>query len=431
MTVATLPTTPTLAWLDAAEAAMKMPCDPAGVSPDVARRVVERMARLKARLSGRELSYLRVVDEADLAKSSGATSTGSLISGDFGGDQATCTRQVKTARNLMVATLTEKALESGEISFDNAELIAKTMADLPGSLDDLTRVRVEKRLLGDAKRLSLPDLRKRVLRVADLYAPREEADLDENTRLRRQEARAWQATEFWIGPVKDGKARFGGELPALQAELLKNQLGAIAAPRRAVDSRAADAATSTTEDDLTFAQRMGRAFCAWIERIPTDSLPTTGGTPATLTVTIDYDTLEGKVRAAAGMLATGERVSASEVRRLACTHHILPRVLDGTSQVLDQGRSKRLFTPAQRLAMADRDGGCTYPGCDRPPAWTEAHHIDWWAARGGATDLDRGTLLCARHHHWVHAEDIHIRRHDSRTEFRINGIWQTNHRWRP
>ena len=96
-----------------------------------------------------------------------------------------------------------------------------------------------------------------------------------------------------------------------------------------------------------------------------------------------------------------------------------------------------LYEP--RLAMADRDGGCTYPGCDRPPAWTEAHHIDCppqaggapRAKDGGATDLERGTLLCARRHHWVHAEDIHIRRRDGQTEFRINGIWQINHRRRP
>jgi hypothetical protein len=286
-------------------------------------------------------------------------------------------------------------------------------------LDELTRIRVEKRLIGDAKRLSLPDLRRRVLRVADIYAPKADADLDEDTKLRRQEAQAWQDTELWIGAVKDGKARFGGEIPALYADLLKNQLGAIAAPRRNED----------TDPDLTFNQRMGRAFCHWVEKIPTDGLPTTGGTAATLTVNIDFEDLKSQI--AAATLGTGTRISASEVRRLACNHDILPRVLDGKSIPLDQGRAKRLFTPAQRLAMADRDRGCTYPGCDRPPAWTEAHHIDWWAKDGGATDLERGTLLCARHHHWVHSEDIHIRRRDSHTEFQINGIWQTNHRWRP
>jgi hypothetical protein len=420
MTVAPLLTTPELAWLDAAEAALGI-ADVPDVPAEVSRQAVARIARLESVLAARKMSHIRNVDQAELAKRSGSTSTSSMLANDSGGDQASCSRQVRTAKNLTVATLTEKALEAGEITFEKAEVIARTMAELPDDLDELTRVRIEKRLVGDAKRLSLPDLRRRVLRVADIYQPRGEADLDEDAKLRRQEARAWQNTELWIGQARDGLVPIGGKVPELYAELLKNQLGAIAAPRRNDD----------TDAELTFNQRMGRAFCHWIEKMPADSLPTTGGTPATLTVNIDYDTLEGTVREAAGMLATGTRISASEVRRLACTHQILPRVLDGKSQILDQGRGQRLFTPAQRLAMADRDGGCTYPGCDRPPAWTEAHHIDWWTKDGGATDLERGTLLCAKHHHWVHAQDIHIRRRNHRTEFRIDGIWQTNHRWRP
>ncbi|MFL6090634.1 MAG: DUF222 domain-containing protein [Aeromicrobium sp.] len=420
MTVAPLPAPPELAWLDAVEAALNLP-DDADVPTEASRRAIERISRVEARLAARKLPHLRNLEAAELAKHSGATSTGSLISGDFGGDQVTCSRQVRAAQNLKVATLTEKALEAGEITFDKAEVIARTMAGLPESLDELTRTRVEKHLLIDAKLYSLPQLRRRVLRVADLYAPRDEADLDEDAKLRRQEAQAWQATEFWGGQARDGLVTGGFKMPALDFELLMNQLGAIAAPRRHEEGH----------EDLTHAQRLGRAFCAWIERIPTDGLPTTGGTPATLTVNLDYDALTQTVRESAGTLSTGERISASEVRRLACTSGILPRVLDGASQILDQGRSKRLFTTAQRLAMADRDGGCTYPGCDRPPAWTEAHHVDWWAKDGGNTDLDRGTLLCARHHHWVHAQDINIRRHGGHTQFRINGIWKTNHRWRP
>jgi hypothetical protein len=398
--------------------------DVSQIDPVEAQLAIAEWSRVEAQAAARRLKLIRIVDDAELATKSGSTSTSSMLSNDFGGDQASVSRQVRTAQNLKVATLTEKALEAGEITFDKAEVIARTMSGLPGSLDELTRVRIEKRLIGDAKRLTLPDLRQRVLRVADIYMSREDANIDEDTKLRHQEARAWQNTELWFGQARDGLVPFGGKLPEAQADLLKNQVGAIAAPRR--NETVSD---PLGDPDLTFNQRMGRAFCHWIEKIPTDGLPTTGGTPATLTVNIDFDALKSQV--AAATLATGARISASEVRRLACTQQILPRVLDGTSVPLDQGRAKRLFTPAQRLALADRDGGCTYPGCGRPPAWTEAHHIDWWAKDGGATDLERGTLLCARHHHWVHAEDIHIRRRDGQTEFQINGIWQTNHRWRP
>ncbi|MEP6482771.1 MAG: HNH endonuclease signature motif containing protein [Rhodoglobus sp.] len=40
-----------------------------------------------------------------------------------------------------------------------------------------------------------------------------------------------------------------------------------------------------------------------------------------------------------------------------------------------------------------RDGGCRFPGCDRPPSWCEAHHIVPWS-HGGRTDLADGLLLC-------------------------------------
>ena len=89
------------------------------------------------------------------------------------------------------------------------------------------------------------------------------------------------------------------------------------------------------------------------------------------------------------------------MRRVACEAEILPTVLGGPSQVLDIGRSDRYFTPAQRLALALRDHGCSYPGCTVPPQWCEAHHVVHWL-HGGATDLGNGALLCGRHHTIVH-----------------------------
>ena len=169
MTAAPFTETPPsgVAWLDAAEAALDLPDDITDEPVDLSRDVVARMNRLEARFAARKLARIRRIDDANLAKESGSTSTSSMISSDFGGDQASASRQVNTAKNLKVATLTEKALEAGQITFEKAEVIARTMAGLPGDLDGLTRLRIEKRLIGDAKRLSLPDLRRRIMRVAD------------------------------------------------------------------------------------------------------------------------------------------------------------------------------------------------------------------------------------------------------------------------
>jgi hypothetical protein len=42
-----------------------------------------------------------------------------------------------------------------------------------------------------------------------------------------------------------------------------------------------------------------------------------------------------------------------------------------------------------------------WPGCDRPPPFTDAHHLTSWID-GGATALDNLALVCRVHHRTVH-----------------------------
>jgi hypothetical protein len=80
----------------------------------------------------------------------------------------------------------------------------------------------------------------------------------------------------------------------------------------------------------------------------------------------------------------------------------LPPVLGGApSRPLDVGRATRVVSVAQRSALAVRDGGCVFPGCSRPLAWCEAHHV-WHWLDGGPTDLDNLTLVCRAHHRAIH-----------------------------
>jgi len=76
--------------------------------------------------------------------------------------------------------------------------------------------------------------------------------------------------------------------------------------------------------------------------------------------------------------------------------------VDRAGNPLDMGREARLFTAKQRIALAARDGGCRWRGCDRPASYCEAHHVDEWARDGGRTDIDRGILLCRWHHMELH-----------------------------
>jgi hypothetical protein len=127
-------------------------------------------------------------------------------------------------------------------------------------------------------------------------------------------------------------------------------------------------------------------------------------------VTLDYDSLLTGLGTA--KLDTGERLSAGQARRLACQAGVIPavirRLVDGRSVVLDMGRKRRLYSEHQRIALAVEQGGCTADGCDRPAAWTHAHHDTPWS-RGGLTDLDNGRLLCAFHHGKAHSTSYDLR----------------------
>jgi hypothetical protein len=116
------------------------------------------------------------------------------------------------------------------------------------------------------------------------------------------------------------------------------------------------------------------------------------------------------------MLDHGATVGPDTARYLACDAQILPFVMDGKGAVLDVGRTQRLSTKGIRAALAARDKGCSYPGCDRPPAMTQAHHVTHWAD-GGVTSVGNMTLLCGHHHRRVHKQGYTITMRDNRPVF--------------
>jgi hypothetical protein len=109
---------------------------------------------------------------------------------------------------------------------------------------------------------------------------------------------------------------------------------------------------------------------------------------------------------------SGNAVSFPTVARQLCESGTLGLKFDRNGQVIDLGREIRLFTSAQRDALAARDGGCRVAGCEKPPSWTEAHHIDYWARDRGKTNIADGILLCRYHHMLIHNNNWEILRRD-------------------
>jgi hypothetical protein len=99
--------------------------------------------------------------------------------------------------------------------------------------------------------------------------------------------------------------------------------------------------------------------------------------------------------------ATGARLQDGTTRTLCCDPDLYAVVVDSLGVPLDLGRHVRFATTAQRRAVASRDGGCCFPGCDAPIAWTDNHHVEHHE-RGGVTAVENLVAVCRRHHGVAH-----------------------------
>jgi hypothetical protein len=188
----------------------------------------------------------------------------------------------------------------------------------------------------------------------------------------------------------DGMATYRLRLDPEGREVLEAMLGPLSAPRPTPDC----------SDLRSSDQRRADALVEICRRAAAAGGAAPATTKAAVYVTVDFWDLQS--RSGAGTcLATGQLLAPETIRRIACDAQIIPVVLGTSSEVLDVGRARRLFTPGILRAMWLRDRGCTIPGCGAPPFWADAHHLIHWLD-GGATSLTNGALLCGRHHTIAH-----------------------------
>ena len=210
--------------------------------------------------------------------------------------------------------------------------------------------------------------------------------------LEREERDAAAATRLTMW--EDGHGRVHGRFTtdALHGAMLKKALLAFAAPRHRAASGPLGERRPSPGADGARTVRADRALPH--QEAPQDRRAQRHRRRPPR----PYDSLIGGLKAA--QLDTGETISASLARRLACEAGIIPAVLDGPSRVLDLGRKKRFHTDAQRIVAIIEQGGCCVEGCDCPPGLAHMHHPIAWS-QGGRTDRD-GLLICPRHHARAH-----------------------------
>lgn len=119
--------------------------------------------------------------------------------------------------------------------------------------------------------------------------------------------------------------------------------------------------------------------------------------------------------------AHGALLTAASLRPLLDEARLIPVAVTPTGAVTATADQPRLATPTHRRALAARDGGCSFPGCDIPPAWCQAHHVIAWQDHG-PTEIANLTLLCGHHHRNHETTGWHCHMQD--------GIpWWTPPRW--
>jgi hypothetical protein len=181
---------------------------------------------------------------------------------------------------------------------------------------------------------------------------------------------------------------------------LRGELGAAAglAVRTALDAKTDELFRRLSRDhkltpDLPVPDRATLRARALVEllQIATGAEPGSGSVPrAEVTLVLhDHEVTD----------VDGGPVPRAAADVWGCDPAVWAVIVDHMGIPVDAGHTRRLATVAQRRAIAVRDGGCTFPGCDAPINWCDHHHVDDWHL-GGPTDLSNLVALC-RHHHGV------------------------------
>jgi len=342
---------------------------------------------------------------AGLAAREGFRSAGELIARVTGGSVAEAQRLVAAGSLLadaadddaggavpMITPLAEvraalaRAARSGQVPVEVVAVASRVLAGLP----DAERTRdLFLQALAKAPGLAMHQVRALFWRAQALADPQAWEQLEE---------RQYGERSASLREDADGMVTLTARLTALDAAPVRAVLDANV--RWAMQQRRDDPSSDTRS-----AWQMRADILVGLCRHALDCDQPTSGVKTTMVVRMTLEEVETGL-GVGEIDGVARPVSASALRQAAADAEVIPAVLGGASEVLDWGTARRLFTQAQRVALVERDGGCSW--CNAPPSWCEAHHIRWWDRDAGPTDLSNGVLLCTRCHHRIHRDGWEI-----------------------
>jgi Domain of unknown function (DUF222) len=341
--------------------------------------VLAEAFRFMDRLNAKLLAAVGEHDAAEVWRNDGATSMTAWLrhhTGRSGRDAARC---AKTARRLRVLPVTAGAYRDGALSGGQIQAIVANLQDRSVGLF----ARHEAELVPELAKLSVAEA---AIAMQD-WARRAHAVLgDAEPPLPER--------SLHLSRILDGRRELSGSFDPEGGAVIATAVRLAASrdvegePARSPAQRRADALVDVCRHFLDHQQqRRG------------------GRHRPHLNVVATLDDLQlGRH----GRLVDGTPLDATTLQRLFCDTGIHRVVTDGRSSILDYGTTTRTVPAPLYNALVIRDRHCRYPGCARPPNWTEAHHVRW-ITHGGATALDNLVLVCTRHHHLLHTPGWHAK----------------------
>jgi hypothetical protein len=303
------------------------------------------LQRICNRVQAEGLRRLRRFDSGQGYAPSGALSARAWLRWQLNLTASTASERVAISRRLASLPKTDQALADGDISYRHVALIVETATQL----GDKFEAQAETILVDVSKEVCPWRLQRAIWNLKHC--------LDADGVL--SDANKANSRRFLhLSQTFDGVYRIDGWLDAEGGAVLNTALDSVMGPWRDGDDRSAT-------------QRRADAVVEMARRqLDGGQLPAVAGQKPHLAVSVDMATLSKEPGSMAAELEWSQPIPAETARRLACDAAITP-IIDG-----DADHTSRVVPGATRRALIARDKGCRFPGCDCPPAWTDAHHVN-------------------------------------------------------
>jgi hypothetical protein len=326
------------------------------------------------RLEAEFVRRLHRFHRAHGALAAGGVSTVSWLRPHCGMTVKAAAYRVHLARTLGELPATLDSARAGRASFSNVTMIAHLADDV--GVEQVAPL--ESILVGAAETLE-PGAMRTLTQATRLRLDPDGVLADDN----RAHERRWFECEQTYG----GVFVLRGELDAEGGALVKTAIDALSHGMSHGETRLGSQRRADALVDLAATQ------LRW------DDHRDVHGQRPHLTVTVSAEALRSEADAQPAELRGVGPIHPGTARRIACDAvrtvvTIAPPVVGSASTAgstrvmpLSVGRATRTIPAHIRAAMHVRDQGCRFPGCHRPPAWTDGHHVIHWPD-GGPTELD-------------------------------------------